>query len=115
MIRPLVPAFAAAALIFGAAPKAFAHQLNVFASTDCDVVIVEAKFSSGRAPVLGEVRISDGENQLLAKRDLGQDGTLRIPLADLDASSGLLVEVDVGDHDDYWILTPEDIAKGCGS
>ena len=104
-----------AALTVGAAPAALAHQLNVFASTDCEIVLIEAKFSSGRIPVLGEVRVLDGKNTLLLTGELGKDGTLRVPLAGLDASTGLLIEVETGDHDDYWILTPEDIAKKCQS
>jgi nickel transport protein len=106
---------ATAALILSAATGALAHQLNVFASTDCEVVLIEAKFSTGRIPVMGDVRVLDGENTLLLTGNLGEDGTLSVPLADLDAASGLLIEVDTGDHDDYWILTPEDIARKCQS
>ncbi|MDJ0858827.1 MAG: hypothetical protein QNI90_02805 [Dinoroseobacter sp.] len=115
MTRRGFPVVAAAALILGAAPTAFAHQLNVFASTDCEVVLVEAKFSSGRVPVKGEVRILDGANTLLRTLELGEDGTLSVPFGELDAATGLLIEVDTGGHDDYWILTPEDIAKKCQS
>lgn len=106
---------ATAALTLGAASSARAHQLNVFASTDCDVVLIEAKFSTGRVPVMGEVRVLDGENTLLLTRDLGEDGKLTVPLAEVDATTGLLIEVEAGDHDDYWILTPEDIARKCQS
>ena len=106
---------AMAALTIGATPAALAHQLNVFASTDCEVVLIEARFSTGRVPVMGQVRVLDGENTLLLRRELGEDGTLSVPLAELDATTGLLIEVDTGDHDDYWILTPEDIARKCQS
>ncbi len=115
MNRRAVILTATAAFTLGTASAALAHQLNVFASTDCDVVLIEAKFSTGRVPVMGEVRILDGENTLLLNLELGVDGTLRVPLAELDAKSGLLIEVDTGDHDDYWILTPEDIARKCQS
>lgn len=115
MILRLASAVATAGLTLGAATAAFPHQLNVFASTDCDVVLVEAKFSSGRTPVMGEVRVLDGESTLLLTRKLDEDGTLSIPLAHLDAATGLMIEVDTGDHDDYWILTPEDIARKCRS
>ena len=64
---------------------------------------------------MGEVRVLDGENTLLMMRELGDDGTLSVPLADLDATKGLMIEVDTGDHDDYWIMTPEDIARKCQS
>ena len=92
-----------------------AHQLNVFASTDCEKVLVEAKFSSGRVPVLGDVRVLDGAGAVQATGGLQEDGTLQLDLAELDASTGLLIEVSTGDHDNYWILTPEDIARKCQS
>lgn len=106
---------AVGALVISAATAAHAHQLNVFASTDCTVVNVEAKFSSGRVPVLGEVRVLDGNNTLLLTGELSEDGTLALPLEDIDATTGLLIEVDTGGHENYWILTPEDIAKKCQS
>ena len=106
---------ATAALAMGAAQAALAHRLNVFASTDCEVVLIEARFSTGRVPMTGEVRVLDGENTLLLSLELGEDGTVSVPLAELDATTGLLIEVDTGDHDDYWILTPEDIAGKCQS
>ncbi|QPH54514.1 hypothetical protein [Pontivivens ytuae] len=104
-----------ASLALIAPASAGAHQLNVFASVDCEAVLVEAKFSNGRAPVEGKVRVLDGENTLLTTLALEADGTRRVPLDGLDHSGGLVIEVDTGSHDDYWILTPEDIARHCGS
>ncbi|MDJ1008449.1 MAG: hypothetical protein QNJ13_11555 [Paracoccaceae bacterium] len=92
-----------------------AHQLNVFASVDCEAVTVEAKFSNGKFASEGEVRVLDGENALLTTFPLEADGTRRIPLDSVDHSGGLVIEVDTGSHDDYWIVTPEDIARNCGS
>ncbi|MEL6451296.1 MAG: hypothetical protein AAFQ19_08535 [Pseudomonadota bacterium] len=92
-----------------------AHQLNVFASVDCQSVLVEAKFSNGKAPVAGQVRVLDGDNTLLSTLDLAPDGTRRVPLDSMDHSGGLVIEVDTGSHEDYWIVTPEDIARKCGS
>lgn len=115
MNRRAATLMATFALNLGTASATLAHQLNVFASTDCEVVLIEAKFSTGRVPVMGEVRILDGEKTLLLNLELGVDGTLSVPLAKLDATTGLLIEVDTGDHDDYWILTPEDIARKCQS
>lgn len=107
---------AALALVALTAPlPAGAHQLNVFASVDCEAVLVEAKFSNGKAPVKGEVRVRNGENALLSTLALQADGTARFPLDSVDHSSGLMIEVDTGSHDDYWIVTPEDIARNCGS
>jgi nickel transport protein len=94
---------------------AAAHQLVVFASVDCEAVTVEAKFSNGRVTQQGDVRVLDGENNLLTTLQLESDGTALVPLDSVDHSGGLLIEVDTGSHDNYWIVTPEDIARKCGS
>ena len=111
MIRSLCLAAPIAALPMAAA----AHKLIVFASVDCEVVQVEAKFSSGRIAQTGKVRVLDGQNDLLATLELSADGTARLPLEDVDHSEGLVIEVDTGSHENYWIVTPEDIARNCGS
>jgi len=92
-----------------------AHKLVVFASVDCEVVTVEAKFSNGRVAQAGEVRVLDGENTLLTTLALSKDGTAKVPLDSVDATGGLVIEVDTGGHDNYWIVTPDDIARNCGS
>ena len=94
---------------------AAAHQLVVFASVDCEAVTVEAKFSNGRVAQKGDVRVLDGENSLVMTLPLGSDGTARVPLDSVDHSGGLVIEVGTGSHDNYWIVTPEDIARKCGS
>ena len=106
---------AIASLLFGAPLAAAAHQLIVFASSDCDAVTVEAKFSSGKIAQQGEVRVLNGENNLLQTLELSTDGLAEILLDSVDHSTGLLIEVDTGGHENYWILTPEDIARSCGS
>lgn len=111
MIKALAFAAIAAAAPVGAA----AHQLVVFASVDCEAVTVEAKFSSGKIAQQGDVRVLDGENNLLKTLQLQSDGTALVPLDSVDHSGGLLIEVDTGSHDNYWIVTPEDIARKCGS
>ncbi|MEO0664308.1 MAG: hypothetical protein AAFY97_01095 [Pseudomonadota bacterium] len=111
VIRALCAASVVAAVPVGAA----AHQLVVFASVDCQAVTVEAKFSNGRVAQQGDVRVLDGENTLLTTTELTEDGTVSVPLAELDHAGGLLIEVDTGGHDNYWIVTPEDIARNCGS
>ena len=78
-------------------------------------------FASDRAwwmfRVMGqdEVRVLDGENELLTTLELQSDGTALVPLDSVDHSGGLVIEVDTGGHDNYWILTPDDIAGKCGS
>ncbi|MEL6517232.1 MAG: hypothetical protein AAFR34_05085 [Pseudomonadota bacterium] len=111
MIRCLAVAVVACAL----GGPAAAHKLVVFASTDCEMVLVEAKFSNGNAAQQGEVRVLDGQNTVLTTLALETGGTAQIALDKVDHSEGLVIEVDTGGHDNYWILTPEDIARNCGS
>lgn len=110
--RPAAGLALACAMALGAATGAAAHPLDVFASVEGTDVVIEAKFSNGNQPVSGEVRIRDGAEALLATLPLGPDGTLRVPLASLDAGGGLLIEVETGGgHDDYRILTPAGLAS----
>lgn len=91
-----------------------AHQLNVFAFVEGTDVVVETKFSSGRVPTSGDVQVFDASDVLLGTLALSGDGTLRFPLDPVVAEGGLRIEVTVGDHGDYWLLTPQDIAAGLG-
>lgn len=102
-------------LVVSAPVVVAAHQLVVFASVDCAAVTVEAKFSNGKITQQGDVRVLDGENKLMRTLQLNTDGTARVPLDSVDHSGGLVIEVDTGSHDNYWIVTPEDIARKCGS
>ena len=111
MIRAMALTAAAALAPVGAG----AHQLVVFASVDCEAVTVEAKFSNGKVTQQGDVRVLDGANNLLTTLPLDSDGTAVVPLDSVDHAGGLVVEVDTGSHDNYWIVTPEDIARNCGS
>lgn len=112
----MIRATALACLCAAVAPVgAAAHQLTVFASVDCEAVLVEAKFSNGNAVQIADVRVLDGENALLLTLPIQKDGTLSVPLSDVDHSGGLVIEVDTGSHDNYWIVTPDDIAKSCQS
>lgn len=113
MIRRVLLMFA---LVTASATAALAHQLNVFAFVEDGMVNVECKFSNGNVPVFGEVRVLDAQDVILTTLSLGEDGTTAFPLDPETASEGLKIEVDTGDgHDDYWILTPADIASGSGS
>jgi nickel transport protein len=98
------------------ATTAQAHQLNVFAFVQDGTVVVETKFSSGKIPVSGEVRVLNAKSELVLTLPLGADGTVRFPLDPGAADGGMTIEVMTGEgHDDYWILTPQDIANGSGS
>lgn len=111
----MIRAFALATLAAVAPIGAAAHQMIVFASVDCEAVTVEAKFSNGNAVQQAEVRVLDGDNTLLTTLAINEDGTATIPLDEVDHGGGLVIEVDTGSHDNYWIVTPEDIARSCQS
>ena len=91
---------------------AHAHGMKVVASTDCERLLVKATFSNGKAVPEAQVEVRGGENQLLATLPLVH-GTSEARLDDLDHSGGLLVLIDTDGHDDFWILTPDDIAERC--
>ncbi|WP_299690014.1 hypothetical protein [uncultured Tateyamaria sp.] len=111
MIRAAAFSGLLAALPFEAA----AHQMIVFASVNCEAVLVEAKFSNGNAVQQADVRVLDGDNRLQSTLPIQTDGTVSVPLDSVDHTGGLVIEVDTGSHDNYWIVTPEDIAKNCQS
>ena len=111
ILRAHLVAIAAAALLAAAiCTEALAHRLNVFASVQDGVIVVEAKFANGKKPTSGAVEIFNGADKLIATYELASNGELRVPLADLDASTGLRILVKAGEHhENYWILTPDDI------
>ncbi len=89
---------------------ASAHQLMVFAAVEGQEVVVETKFSNGKVPKTGTVTVYDGEDKVVGTHALSPNGTARFPLEHAD--SGLRIEVSTGEgHDNYWVLTPDDIAK----
>lgn len=95
------------------AGAALAHQLTVFAFVEDGEVVVEARFSSGRVPVEGTVRVLDATESPVLETTLSEDGTARFPLDPDTAADGLMIIVETGEgHDNYWILTPQDIAGG---
>ena len=111
----MIRAALAALLTLALAAPAFAHRVNVFASVEEGTVTVEAKFSTGRIPTRGEVRVEDASGETLATFPLGEGGVTRFPLADLPHEDGLAITVVTGDaHEGYWLLTPADIAAGTG-
>ncbi len=99
--------------ITAAAFPAAAHKLVVFASVAGEVVNVETKFSTGRIPKSGEVRVFDATEALIRILPLDPDGITSFPLDADAAAGGLMIEVEAGNgHKDYWLLTPNDIARG---
>ena len=109
MIRALL----AALLTLALSGPALAHRVVVFASVEEGTVTVEAKFSTGRIPASGEVRVEDAGGALVGTYPLGEGGITEFSLADLPYEEGLVITVVTGDdHEGYWLLTPADIAGG---
>lgn len=100
----------AAALVWLAlAGPLAAHELSVFAKSEGGDIAVSAKFSSGKVPVNGTVRVVDETDRVVATGQLDAQGRARIPRP--DTPGGLRVEIDLGNgHDGYWILTAEELA-----
>ncbi|WP_316015002.1 hypothetical protein [Roseobacter sp. HKCCA0434] len=106
----------AAVLTLALATPALAHRVNVFASVtiedEVEIVVVEAKFSTGRIPVSGEVTVDDATGETVLTLPLQEDGTARFPLDRDIAASGLTITVETGDqHSGYWLLTPADLDR----
>ena len=92
---------------------ALAHDLRVFARVDGETVLVEAKFSNGRAPLLGEIALSDAEGEPIGTVPLDSGGETAFALPDGISETGMRIDVRVSEgHSEYWLLTPGDIARG---
>lgn len=96
-----------------AANSVAAHDLRVFASVSGDTVVVEAKFSTGRVPKSGTIKLFDAKDALVGTLEVSPDGITRFPLPENVRDTGLRIDVEVGGgHSEYWLLTPDDIARG---
>lgn len=92
------------------AVNAYGHSLSVFAWVEGDTLMVETRFSSGKIPVSGTITLYDGYDQKLSEHPITGEEFERLPLPNWE--SGLKVVSSTGDgHDNYWILTPEDIRQ----
>lgn len=79
-----------------------------FAYVEGPEIVAEAKYGNGNPVTSGSFDVRDGNDELIASVEVGEDGTVRFPLGDADG--GLRIEMDAGEgHYDYWILTPADI------
>ncbi|MEL7465048.1 MAG: hypothetical protein AAFN79_13325 [Pseudomonadota bacterium] len=109
----MIRAFVLSLAMIAVALPAAAHKLRVFAFVEGETVKVEAKFSSGRIPKAGEVRVMDAEEALVLTLPLDPEGMTSFPLDPDAAADGLMIEVRAGDgHSNYWLLTPADIQRG---
>ena len=86
----------------------FAHQLSVFAYVEGQTLVVEGTLAGNKRPKKGIVYVYDGEEKLIAKKEISPDGTAKLPLP--ESKTGLKIIMSVGEgHESYWILTPLDI------
>ena len=100
-----------AALFVAIGLPALAHSVVVFAIVEGEEVVVETKFSSGAPLQAGEVRVLDAEGRELRRLTIAPGEPIRFPIE--GGEDGLRIEVSAGNgHENYWILTPLDIASG---
>ncbi len=109
-------AIAAAGVFLAVTGPAAAHPFNVYARSDCVTLTVKATINDGQAPSEGLVTLTNGDNVVVLTTSLvGNTGIVEIPLDGLDVTGGLRADVVSGAHSDYWVLTPEDLARSCSS
>jgi len=96
------------AALLVAAP-ALAHRLVIYAFVEDDIIVLEAFFSNDAPAAKGTITLKDGQGTVLAEMPLSDSGETRFAIPP-GAAEGLAIEVltDAG-HEDYWILTPEDL------
>ncbi|QHQ36406.1 hypothetical protein [Algicella marina] len=95
-----------------AATPTLAHRLVIYAYAAGGEVIVEARFSNQKPAQTGSVTVAAEDETVLAEAELDPSGETRIPISDSFAP-GVIVTVKTGEgHEDYWVLTPDDIEAG---
>ena len=94
-----------------AAAPALAHRLVIYAYAEAGEVVVESNFSNGSPAGAGSITVKGGDGAVLAEMPLSETGVTRFAVPE-GGAEGIAVEVltDAG-HEDYWILTPEDLAQ----
>ncbi len=90
---------------------AYAHGIRVFAYTSGPEIIVEGKFSSGRATINSKVKVfSDKSGKLLVEGRTGKDGVFTFARPRTGPDEGLKIVLVAGEgHQAQWTMTPEDL------
>lgn len=106
----LIRGLALVAALLSAVP-ALAHRLVIYAYAEAGEVVIESNFSNGAAAGAGSITVRDGDGAVLAEMPLSETGVTRFAVPE-GGAEGIAIEVltDAG-HEDYWILTPEDLAQ----
>ncbi|HEB49062.1 MAG TPA: hypothetical protein ENI89_00475 [Desulfobulbus sp.] len=91
--------------------QADAHGIRVFAYTSGPDIVVEGRFSSGRAPVNSKVRVfSTKSGKLLLEGKTGKDGVFTFSRPATNPDEGLKIVLVAGEgHQAEWTMTPEDL------
>ncbi len=89
----------------------YAHGIRVFAYTSGPDIVVEGKFSSGRATINSKVKVfSDKSGKLLVEGRTGKDGVFTFARPRTDPDEGLKIVLVAGEgHQARWTMTPEDL------
>ena len=90
-----------------------AHALGVFVTLDCTSIAVDARYSNGKRARAGTISLFDDRDILVVERPVSPDTATRIPFETANMLRGFRVVVDTSSHDDYWIVTPDDLSESC--
>ena len=90
-----------------------AHALGVFVTLDCTSIDVDARYSDGKQARVGKISLFDDRDILVVERPVSPNTATRIPFEAANMLRGFRVVVDTGSHDDYWIVTPDDLSESC--
>ena len=101
----------AALAVLAFALPAQAHKLILFAFVEGDEIVVETKFSSGKLPASGEIEVLDADGASLVTLPLEADGETRFAIPE-NHRGGVQINVATGEgHEDYWVLTAQDLIQ----
>lgn len=100
--------------VIGAQPVE-AHALGLFVTLNCTSIDVEARYSNGKPARSGTIALYDDEDDLMTETAVRPGEATRVPIENADAANGFRVVVDTGSHEDYWIVTPDDVISSCAA
>ncbi|HFQ91167.1 MAG TPA: hypothetical protein ENK27_13930 [Desulfobulbus sp.] len=93
--------------------EASAHGIRVFAYTSGSDIVVEGRFSTGRAPVNSKVKVFNTKSgKLLLEGKTNKDGVFTFPRPETAPDEGLKIVLNAGEgHQAQWTMTPEDLSE----
>ncbi len=93
--------------------RAEAHGIRVFAYTSGPDIVVEGRFSSGRAPINSKVKVFNTKSgKLLLEGTTNKEGVFTFPRPKTAPDEGLKIVLNAGEgHQAQWTMTPEDLSE----